>query len=95
MLKITLDDCFNYRTSAIDRPYPWGAQDIDAAIGKLGMNEGDERQGHDRIPNPMWGDNEDAWHSEAPFRGNISGRGVRCQESSDTQCCNMGISPDQ
>jgi len=59
------------------------------------MNEGDERQRHDRVPNPVWGDNEDTWHSEAPFRGNLSGREVRYQESSDILCRNMGISPDR
>ncbi len=85
----------NRRASAIDRAYPWGTQNINAGIGKLVMNEGDQRQGHDRIPNPMRGDNEDAWHSEAPFGANLSGRGVRYQESSDTQCRNMGISPDR
>jgi hypothetical protein len=91
MLKIMLDDCFNYRTSAIDRAYPWGAQDIDAAIGKPIMNEGNKRQGHNRIPNPMRGDNEDAWHSEAPFWDDLSDREVRYQESRDIQCRNTGI----
>ncbi|BEI39810.1 hypothetical protein PHIN8_17540 [Polynucleobacter sp. HIN8] len=55
------------------------------------MNEGNKRQGHNRIPNPMRGDNEDAWHSEAPFWDDLSDREVRYQESRDIQCRNTGI----
>ncbi len=86
-----LDDCFNRGTGTVNRAYPWGAQDMNTGIGKLGMNKGDERQGHNCIPNPMRGDNEDAWHSEAPFWDDLSDREVPYQESRDIQCRNTGI----